>query len=347
MKRNFSATVIAITLSFVNIALFVFLLVATDLFSQKDLWFQSSCVIIGTIVTAVITLLLLNGQSDKEEEKERNAKVFEEKLAIYKEFLGKLCDVVKDKEISDEESVELQFQVAQIAMHTKQGRIKKISYKVVDIINSVRNPSDDDNDRRSLMNNLFDIQEQFRQELYESKIDNQKNWNEIVKIFEELEQNNESNGSIPGISIGSQETPVRKFETEIEAIVKKHYQTSKFKDDNGFEILLSKSENGNSRNFIRFIRLNTNRGEYCVQVWLNLDDAEKRRNLYVNIKNEFHPAVYSTNHCATVYFDYTNGKYRFLDTFTNEINTLDSRTIQYFADRIIKITKFTENEIKK
>ena len=105
MKRNFSATVIAVTLSFVNIALFVFLLVATDLFSQKDLWFQSSCVIIGTIVTAVITLLLLNGQSDKEEEKERNAKVFEEKLAIYKEFLSELYNVVKDNNIRNSEKL--------------------------------------------------------------------------------------------------------------------------------------------------------------------------------------------------------------------------------------------------
>ncbi len=336
---------IAIILAVVNIALFVFVLIATDLFSQKDLWFESSCVVIGTILTAVVTLLLLNGQSEKEEQKERNSKVFEEKLNIYKEFLGKLCDVVKDKNISDEESVELQFQVAQIAMHTKQERIKEISKNVVEIINSVRNPSEDDNDK--LVNNLFDIQEQFRQELYEPKTDNQKNWDEIVKNFAELAQNNESNGSIPSISIDSQETPVRKFETEIETIVKKHYQTSKFKDDNGFEILLSKSENGNSKNFIRFIRLNTSRGEYCVQVWLNLEETEKKRDLYVNIKNEFPPAVYSTNHCATVYFDYTNSKYRFLDTFTNEINTLDSRTIQYFADRIIKITEFTENEIKK
>lgn len=333
---------IAIILAVVNIALFVFVLIATDLFSQKDLWFESSCVVIGTILTAVVTLLLLNGQSEKEEQKERNSKVFEEKLNIYKEFLGKLCDVVKDKNISDEESVELQFQVAQIAMHTKQERIKEISKNVVEIINSVRNPSEDDNDK--LVNNLFDIQEQFRQELYEPKTDNQKNWDEIVKNFAELAQNNESNGSIPSIFIDSQEAPVRKFETEIEkTVVSKNYKTSKFKEDNGFEILLSKE--GNCRNFIRFIRLNTKRGEYCVQVWLNNLENTEKRDIYINIKNKFSPAVYSASHCATVYFDYTNGKFRFLDTFEDEIKTLDKDTINTFADRIIEITKFVEKQL--
>lgn len=332
MKRNLSTIVIAITLSFVNIALFVFLLVATDLFSQKDLWFQSSCVIIGTIVTAVITLLLLNGQSDKEEEKERNAKVFEEKLAIYKEFLNELYNVVKDNNISNSEKLELQFKVAQISMHTRKDRINTISESVTNIIRAI----DEKTSNKNILENLFTIQEQFRQELYPEK--EAENWSTTIKNFDELEvvEQVKEKHSLSNEKIIS-------FENRIKEVVQKYKDTNDF--NNGFEIILS--QNGNSRNFIRFARLNTERGEYCVQIWLNLLNTEKRRYIYIKLKDQFSPSIYSANSCAQIYFDYVrDGKYRFIDTFASEIENLDTNTIERYSKRIIEITKFVEEQLK-
>lgn len=349
MKRNFSANIIAIMLSFVNIALFVFLLVATDLFSQKDLWFQSSCVIIGTIVTAVITLLLLNGQSDKEEENERNAKVFEEKLAIYKEFLNTLYEIVKDGKITDEESKKLQFQAALISMHTSEYHIEPIAKSIADIIANIRKMDVGDQTDFSLVKELFTIQNQFKKELYSNnekqpltnrfflykKKECPKEKVDIVKIFQELEQNE--------TVVDKPKEKLNKFENQIKEVIQKYRNTNDF--NNGFEITLS--QNGNSKNFIRFARLNTERGEYCVQVWLNLLNIDERRGIYIKLKDKFQPSIYSANHCAQIYFDYVkDGKYRFIDTFASEIEKLDTNTIDRFSKRIIEITNFVEEQLK-
>lgn len=349
MKRNFSANIIAIMLSFVNIALFVFLLVATDLFSQKDLWFQSSCVIIGTIVTAVITLLLLNGQSYKEEEKERNAKVFEEKLAIYKEFLNTLYEIVKDDDINDQESKRLQFQAALISMHTSDEHIEPIATSIQKIIKNIwKLDSDDKKGKRehfSLTKELFTIQKHFKEELYShnKKMSNETVLSNVIKAFEDLEQ--ETSGEEKKNSFVESTEKLHKFEMQIKESLPNGYKIEDFKDDNGFEIILG--VNGETRNFIRFVRLNTERGEYCVQVWLNLLDIDRRRDIYIKLKNEYQPSKYYANHCAQIYFDYVkDGKYRFIDTFASEIEKLDHNTIDRFSKRIIEITKFVEKQLK-
>jgi len=332
MKRNFSATVIAITLSFVNIALFVFVLIATNLFTKTDLWFQSACVIIGTILTAVVTLLLLNGQSEKEEQKERNSKVFEEKLAIYKAFLDNLCNVVKDNDVSKCEKIELQFQVAKIAMHTNKARIDTISNSVMSIVYAIEEKSSNKN----LLESLFTIQEQFRQELYPKE--KEENWSSTITNFDGLEvvEHIKEKYSLSNEKIIS-------FENRIKEDVQKNKDTNDFK--NGFEITLS--QNGNSKNFVRFARLNTERGEYCVQVWLNLLNIDERRSIYIKLKDKFQPSIYSANHCAQIYFDYVkDGKYRFIDTFASEIETLEPNTIDRFSKRIIEITNFVEEQLK-
>ena len=321
MKRNFSATVIAVTLSFVNIALFVFLLVATDLFSQRDLWFQSSCVIIGTIVTAVITLLLLNGQSDKEEEKERNAKVFEEKLAIYKEFLNTLCNIVKDVQITDEEYIELQFLVAQIAMHTDKKHIDEISNYLAGIIEPIKNKNLSE-DKSPIIENLFFIQEQFRQVLYNST---PEDWSDVIDRFKKL-----NNGKkIPTLSIEKLK--------ELKEELRKKYEIVDFKA-HGFEFVLSKEVNGKSRNFIRFVLDTTERGEHCVQVWLNAlrnIDSTKVKIIYQEIRNNYKSSYYSVNASATIPLDLTEDELK-----KNDV-------VKLYADKFSDVIKFTEDKLNK
>ena len=321
MKRNLSATVIAITLSFVNIALFVFLLVATDLFSQKDLWFQSSCVIIGTIVTAVITLLLLNGQSDKEEEKERNAKVFEEKLAIYKEFLNTLCRIVKDGEITDEEFVELQFQVAQIAMHTDKAHVDEISNRLAGIIEPIKNKNLSEG-QSPIIENLFFIQQEFKQVLYNK---DPEGWDDVIERFKNLD-NKKKSEHIPTLSI-------EKLKEELKGNYK--YTIEDFKDY-GFEFVLSKEVNGKSRNFIRFVLDTTERGEHCVQVWLNAlrnIDSAKVKKIYQDIRNNYKSSHYTPSSCATIP----------LDLDEDDIKTDD--VVKLYAEKISGIIKFTEEKM--
>lgn len=73
--------------------------------------------VLGVIITAVITMILLRGQSDDDVERERAAKIFGEKFRIYQDYLHTLCDVIKDHSLSDEEKIRLEFQTSYVAMH--------------------------------------------------------------------------------------------------------------------------------------------------------------------------------------------------------------------------------------
>lgn len=147
------------------------------LFSQVDLWFQIFAAIIGVIITAIITQVLLRGQTENDTKKEKDTKVFEEKLRIYQDFLHKLCDVIKDGRVTKEEARELQFQTAYITMHTERSRIERISECVKEIIDCTvdqmdegKNAERQSQNNKAVLDNLFIIVEQFKAELYQDEV---------------------------------------------------------------------------------------------------------------------------------------------------------------------------------
>lgn len=140
----------------------------------------------GAVVAAMITLFLLIGQTSGEEKKERNTKVFEEKLKIYKEFMQCLYEVVKDGEIREEDAIRLQFQTSYITMHTSSEHIKEIAKHVESIVRDLK----DDNNAR-LMERIFAIVEQLKEELYlpnysDEKNEHKSNIEEAVKSFSKI-----------------------------------------------------------------------------------------------------------------------------------------------------------------
>ena len=150
--------------------LLLFISVATmsGAWPGSDISAQILSALAGAVVTAIITMFLLLGQTSNEEKKERNAKIFEEKLRIYNEFLQKLCAVVSDMKIDKSEEIELEFQIAQIAMHTSSTSIKEISAKVKKIIVSIKK---NEEQREEMMSELFDIADAFYYELYNKEND--------------------------------------------------------------------------------------------------------------------------------------------------------------------------------
>lgn len=105
-------------------------------------------------------------QKNKEKQRLQETKIFEEKLSIYQNFLKKLCDVVKDQNITKDEEIEMQFQVSYIAMHTKPSSIKTISDNVKKIILSLKKGEDDAN---NMLGRLFEISDVFHKELYKDE----------------------------------------------------------------------------------------------------------------------------------------------------------------------------------
>lgn len=56
--------------------------------------------LIGVVITAIITLFLLQGQTSNEEEREKSVKVFEKKQEVYHAFLEELKKIIQDGEIT-------------------------------------------------------------------------------------------------------------------------------------------------------------------------------------------------------------------------------------------------------
>lgn len=130
----------------------------------------SAC--LGAGVTAWITKSLLASQKESEEEKEKNIKIYEEKLRIYQEFLKCLYEVIKDEKVTREEAKRLQFQTAFITMHTNSARIRAIAQQVKKIVSDL---NEDNNP--CLMQCLFAIVEEFKKELYDKELSDEDRMN--------------------------------------------------------------------------------------------------------------------------------------------------------------------------
>lgn len=76
-------------------------------FHIPDFWPQLLAIIasafLGAGATAWITKSLLKNQQESEEEKEKNIKVFENKIQVYSEFISKMWKTLEDDIITDEE----------------------------------------------------------------------------------------------------------------------------------------------------------------------------------------------------------------------------------------------------
>jgi hypothetical protein len=102
--------------------------------------------LIGVVITAIITVLLLQGQTSNEEQKEKNMKIFEKKQEVYHNFLAELKKIIQDNKISihsineeeDYNSVDelkdLIFQLGLLKLHTKEENVKKVFESVGKII---------------------------------------------------------------------------------------------------------------------------------------------------------------------------------------------------------------------
>lgn len=105
-------------------------------FDTLSIWLQIVGALFGVVLSAIITMLLLSGQSRNALEKERSAEIFREKLRIYQEYLHRLCDILRDGEITSEEAIELQFLTSYISLHTDSKNIKEICVNTSNMVSN-------------------------------------------------------------------------------------------------------------------------------------------------------------------------------------------------------------------
>ena len=99
---------------------------------------------IGAILTAIVTVFLLQGQTATEEERDKNLTVFEKKQEVYHQFLEKLKDIVEDGKVqialnkdpvdTIDELKDLLFQLSYIQMHSSEETTQAIFERVANLI---------------------------------------------------------------------------------------------------------------------------------------------------------------------------------------------------------------------
>ena len=102
MKKDFRNIIIVVVSVVCIFAFFVFAGV-TEAIAIPEIPSSFLGAAAGAAITAVVTLLLLQGQTRAEEVKERNVKVFEKKSTIFSEYIDVVWEAWEDHQITDKE----------------------------------------------------------------------------------------------------------------------------------------------------------------------------------------------------------------------------------------------------
>lgn len=130
MKKNIAT--ISVVLGFI---VFIGIALITRLFNSEDLPIQISGALLEAVVTALITYFLLTGQTSQEKERDKDIRIFEEKVSVYSEFSEKLWGMITDNnEVSNNELVELRkLCFSKLVFYLNDDQIKNISKEIRDI----------------------------------------------------------------------------------------------------------------------------------------------------------------------------------------------------------------------
>lgn len=96
-----------------GIIAFTFIFIASSvifrIFDVELLPSQFFGALIGVVITAIITVFLLKGQTDNEKEREKDVRIFEEKLTVFSEFSKELWQIINDDIIEAKELLHLRY----------------------------------------------------------------------------------------------------------------------------------------------------------------------------------------------------------------------------------------------
>ena len=213
IKEKWIVTYRASIISVCAMVLLLGVAVICHLFLWHDAPFQFLAACLGAGVTVIITNLLLVEQTKQQqtlqekqveaqrhlqaEEKDQDlvqakrTEQYKEKLRIYQEFITKLFEVVKDRGLTTDEKISMQFQTAILAIHTEPNHIEAISASVGDVLKCLCS-TETKYEVENLQKALFNIVRQFRAELYEEEGNEdeaalEKTLNNFVEAYSSVE----------------------------------------------------------------------------------------------------------------------------------------------------------------
>jgi gas vesicle protein len=165
---------------------FIAVAVLFRIFDMEILPSQFYGALIGVVITAIITVFLLQGQTANEEQREKSVKVFEKKQEIYHNFLEELKRIIQDGEITIgakndnstekvDELKDLIFQLGYLQMHADAKIMDEILQRIANVIRLMNefDSARDENKQKELpeyyaqlSKNLFEIIAALKLDLY-------------------------------------------------------------------------------------------------------------------------------------------------------------------------------------
>lgn len=188
-------TTIFILLSGVFFILFLAVILFTGVYRDVELPIEVVGALLAAIITVFITSLLIKGQAQSDELKERNVKVFEKKTEKFNNFIEKLWEVWKDRKIEYDELDDLVKIVCQdILMFTKQKTSETILDNLKEISTFVPRGDLNIDERKKVRTAIFNIIDLLAKEMNlggEISKKEQEKLDEILRDFENLKKSEE------------------------------------------------------------------------------------------------------------------------------------------------------------
>ena len=148
-------------------------------FSASDIKSEITGTLLGTIISAIVTVLLLQGQTEIEEGKDISLNVFGKKQEIYHKFIEELENITKDGKINipsednPDKTDELQhliYQLGLVQMHAQKNTAEKITQSVGDLLSTISLMHSNEKYKNELYSqladNIFNIVSLLRNDLY-------------------------------------------------------------------------------------------------------------------------------------------------------------------------------------
>ncbi len=122
-------SIMIVVLVFLAILIMGISFVFLHLFSTKDFPYEICCALIGAIITIAITAVLLKGQSSADETKDKNIKIYKNKLDVYSQYIQQMWETIcNDEELNEKEWNELRKQTfGKLVFYLDADAINKLS----------------------------------------------------------------------------------------------------------------------------------------------------------------------------------------------------------------------------
>ena len=316
--------------------------------------------LMGVLITAVVTYVLLTGQTDSETKKEISTKKFEKKLETYQKFLDKLCDILKQEDkICEKDLKELIFQIGLVRMHTKGENVSKlfkaISKIVVNITEKHKNTSNTNNDPseniQNLTEHIMEVIQILQGELYTDKeyIGTLKSneYEDSVKylcqsIITVIDDNVVYKNLDETITNNNEDITPR-FENALKDKLETIFK------EKSYHNLQCECEGSNTPNFCvtstdweddKFIGLSyDNTDKLYINVrGANPDNRSEYRNLYLNLRGKFGGSFNKWNWYMTLKTPYNN--WIFTDEGRKLFSNPNEEMLSYISDLFIKLIEY-------